>query len=125
MPEFHSRPMQCFSTIFASAIWTFLVEKRNEFAHYKLEMYTKRSSLYWNWKPVILTEMKAFVRILFNMEIIQLQNLRDYWSTSNVCNIPFFRKVFSRNRFLQIFEMLHVGEITSKGKCKIEPFLIL
>ena len=125
MPEFRSRPMQCFSLIFTSAIWTFLVEKTNEFAHHKLERYTKRSSLYRNWKPITLTEMKAFVGIILNMGIIQLQNLRDYWSTSNVCNIPLFQKVFSQNRFFQIFGMLHVGEITSKGKCKIEPLLIL
>ena len=125
MPEFHSRPMQCFNLIFISAIWTFPVEKTNEFAHHKLERYTKRSSLYQNWKPVILTEMKAYVGIILNIGIIHLQNLRDYWSTSNVCNIPFFRKVFSRNPFFQTFGMLHVGEISSKGKCKKEPFSIL
>ena len=125
MPEFRSRPMQFFSSISTSAIWTFLVEKRNEFAHHKLEMFTKRSSLYQNWKPVTLIEMKAFVGIILNMGIIQLQNLRDYSSTSNVCNIPFFRKMFSWNRFFQIYWMLYVREITSKGKCKIEPFLIL
>ena len=55
--------------------------------------------------------MKAFVGVILNMGIIQLQNLQDYWSTNPTSSIPFFRSVFSRDQFFQIFWMLHVGEI--------------
>ena len=70
--------------------------------------------------------MKAFIGMILNMEIVQLECIRDYWSTSATCNIPFFRQVMSRDRFLQIFGMLHVGEIDARPRqSKIEPFINL
>ena len=60
------------------------------------------------------------------MGIIQLKNLKDYWSTDMTTNLPFFQSVFSRNRFFRILGCLHVGEIDSDDKCeKIEPLLDL
>ena len=62
--------------------------------------------------------------MILNMGIIQLQNLKDYWSTSNITNLPFFRQAFPRDRFLQIFGVLHAGEINgSVRRDKIQPLL--
>ena len=69
------------------------------------------SSQYSNWRPVTTDEMKGFIAIILNMGIIQLPNLKDYWSTNDITNIPFFRSVMSRNRFYQIYGMFHVGRI--------------
>ena len=44
------------------------------------------------------------------MGFVQLTQIKDYWSTHVTLNLPFFTSVFSRDRFLQIFWMLHVGE---------------
>ena len=73
LPVFHSRPMECFTLFFTSAIWNFLVVKKNEFAHHKLEKYSMGCSLKLNLKLVTITEMKAFVSVILNMAIIQLQ----------------------------------------------------
>ena len=60
------------------------------------------------------------------MGIIQLPDLKDYWSKSHTINMPFFRSVFSRDRFFQIFWSLHVGDIDSTVRCqKIQPLLDL
>ena len=70
--------------------------------------------------------MKGFIAVILNMGIIQLGDLKDYWSTEDTNNLPFFRSVFSRDRFFQIFGALHVGDIdgtTKRGK--IQPFLDL
>lgn len=68
--------------------------------------------------------MKGFVAVILNMGIIQLQNLKDYWSTNITTNLPFFRSVFSRSRFFQILGTLHVGNIDGDLKRdKIEPLL--
>ena len=68
--------------------------------------------------------MKAFVGVILNMGIIQLQNLQDYCSTNPTSSIPFFRSVFSRDQFFQIFWMLHLGEIpVPEKKDKIQPFI--
>ncbi len=60
------------------------------------------------------------------MGLAQLSDIKDYWSTHVSLNFPFFRSVFSRDRFLQIFWMLHVGDIpTTTKRSKIQPFLDL
>ena len=56
--------------------------------------YQKFGSLYKSWRPVTIDEMKGFVAVILNMGIIQLQNLKDYWSTSISTDLPFFRSVF-------------------------------
>ena len=47
--------------------------------------------------------------VIINMGLIQLPEIEAYWSTSWTGDIPFFRRVFPRNRFEQIFWMLHVS----------------
>ena len=100
-------PLQCFGLLFTSKIWDYLVNNTNKYAQHKLSQYTKTHSRYKKWKPVTTNEMKAFVGVILNMGIIQLQNLQDYWSTNPTSSIPFFRSVFSRDQFFQIFWMLH------------------
>ena len=83
---------------------------------------TKRG-LYRNWRPVSREEMKGFIAVI-NMGIIQLSGLKDYWSTGDSTNLPFFHSVFSRDRFFQIFGALHVGDIDGTTKQeKIQSFL--
>ena len=68
--------------------------------------------------------MKGFIAVVLNMGIVQLTNLKDYWSTDETINFPFFRSLFTRDRFFQIFGMLYVGDPDSINKCgKIQPFL--
>ncbi len=71
-----------------------------------------------------MEEMNGFVAVILNMGIIQLTNLKDYWSTSDTTDLPFFRSVFSRDRFFQIFGALYVGDPDSSVKRdKIQPLL--
>ena len=66
----------------------------------------------------------GFLAVILNMGIIQLANLKDYWSTNHTTNLPFFRSVFSRDRFFQIFGVLYVGDPgSSTKKEKIQPLL--
>ena len=58
------------------------------------------------------------------MGIIKISDLKDYWSTNISLNIPFFRSVFPRNRFFQIFGTLHIGIANGTlKKEKIQPFM--
>ena len=79
-----------------------------------------------NWKVVTMKEIKSFIGMIFNMGIIQLECICDYWSTCATCNIPFFCQIMSQDHFLQIFGMLHVGEIDARPRqSKIQPFISL
>jgi hypothetical protein len=44
------------------------------------------------------------------MGLIPLPNTKDYWSNERKTMIHFFGDIMSRDRFLQIFWMLHVGK---------------
>ena len=57
--------------------------------------------------------MKAFVGLILNMGLVQVPEIKEYWSRHET---PFFRRVFSHDRFLQIFWNLHVGEINGPTK---------
>ena len=106
-------------------MWQYLIDTTNEYATARLcRMPPQRRSLFRRWRDVTLLEMKAFVGVILNMGLVQLADMKDYWSTHLTLNLPFFRSVFSRDRFLQIFWMLHVGETPSTTKrSKIQPFL--
>ena len=70
--------------------------------------------------------MKAFVGLIIQMGLTQLSDIKEYWSTHVTLNLPFFRSVFSRDSFLQIFWMLHVGETPSLNRrSKIQSFINL
>ena len=120
-------PLDCFSVFFDEDVWKFLVEHTNQYATaYLANKVLKKRSLYINWKPVTVNEMKAFVAMILNMGIIQLPDLKDYRRKDETLNLPFFRNLFTRDRFFQIFNMLHVGDIDSPEKSsKIEPFVQL
>ena len=99
----------------------------NNYASVRLgSMPPTRHSIFRNWRDITLTEIKAFIGVIIQMGLAQLSDIKDYWSTHETLSFPFFRSVFSRDRFLQIFWMLHVGEIPSTTKrSKIQPFLDL
>ncbi len=56
--------------------------------------------------------------------IVQLNDMKEYWSTSVLIDISFFHNVLSRDRFFQILIVLHVCEINGRNKkSKIQPFI--
>ena len=54
-------------------------------------------------------EMKGFLSAVINMGIIKLPELESYWKTSWVSEVPFSRQLMPRNRFQEIFWLLHVS----------------
>ena len=79
------------------------------------------------WKPVTTNEVKAFVGVILNMVIIQLQNLQDYWSTILTSSIPFFSSVFYRDGFFFKSSGCYMSEKLSvpEKKDTIQPFIDL
>lgn len=54
--------------------------------------------------------MSAFLGVILNIGTIPLPNLKEYWSAQRNGKIPYFEEIFRRDRFLQIFWMLHTNE---------------
>jgi len=53
--------------------------------------------------------MEGFLAVVINMGLIQLPEIESYWSTNWITTVPFFSRLFSRERFEQIFWLLHVS----------------
>ena len=82
-------------------------------------------SRFRKWKDVSRPELMGFISIILNMGIIELPDLESYWKTSWVCRISFFSQVLPRDRFFEIFWMLHVSVagVTTRKIDKIKPLL--
>ena len=85
-----------------------IVDETNRYANNKIQ--GKHLSKRHTWTYVTTKEMRAFLGIILLMETILLPNLKDYWTTDHKCRILYFAEIFRRDRFLQIFWMLHKNE---------------
>jgi hypothetical protein len=61
------------------------------------------------WKEVLSEEMKAFFGVILNIALNLKAQLVDYFTKDWIDRTPFFKHVFSRLSFLQIFWMLHLA----------------
>ena len=86
--------IQCFSLLFTISVWQFIVEHTNTFAEHKISTYTRKFSLYRNWVPVSIEEMKTFVAVILNKGIFKLSKLEHYWCQDLPSSIPFFTSNF-------------------------------
>lgn len=120
-----SSPWQYFQLFMTTSILQHIIDTTNTYASATLASSPpSRKSLFRTWKDITMTELKAFIGIIIQMGLVKVTDIKDYWSTHVTLNFSFFRSVFSRDRFLQIFWMLHVGDIPSTTKrSKIQPFL--
>ena len=113
----NASPLQYLELFMTISLWRYLIDTTNSYARARLgSMPPTRRSLFRNWRDISLLEMKVFVGLIINMGLTKLSDIKDYWSTHLTLNLPFFRSVFSRDRFLQIYWMLHVGDIPSTTK---------
>jgi hypothetical protein len=62
------------------------------------------------WSDVSVPEVKAFSGLIINMGLIPLPDIKDYWSSERKTQIALFGEVMSRDHFLQIFWMMHLGK---------------
>lgn len=60
------------------------------------------------WKEINLLELKAFLEIIVNLGTQSKPDIDRYFSTNWSENLPFFKVLFSIQRFLQIFWYLHL-----------------
>ena len=121
----NAAPQRYLELFFTMSIWQHIIQTTNQYARDRLQnMAPRRRSIFRNWKDISLVEMKAFIGIIIQMGLVKLSDIKDYWSTHYTLNFPFLRSIFSRDRFLQIYWMLHVGESSSPTKrSKNQPFL--
>ena len=59
-------------------------------------------------------ELLAYFGVIIAMGMYKLPKLSDYWKTTGIGAMPWFRSVFSKNRFLAISKYLHINDNTKR-----------
>ena len=95
----NASPLHYFQMFMTVSLWQYILDKTNTYAGVRLaNVPLSRRSLFRNWRNVTMVKMKAFIGLILQMGLVQLSDIKDYWSTHCTLNLPFFRSVFSRDR---------------------------
>ncbi|CAK9832757.1 PiggyBac transposable element-derived protein 4 [Anthophora retusa] len=106
-----NEPIEFFKLFFADQLMNTILEETNKYARAKIARKNISVHSTWNtWVDVTKAEISAFLEVILNMGTIPLPNLKEYWSTARNAKIPYFAEIFRRDRFLQIFWMLHANK---------------
>lgn len=97
-----------FQLYFTDEILQEITVATNIYSKEKIVRPLQQFSIWHTWVDVSLTEMKAFIGVILNMGLHPKPEIVDYFSEDWLTKMPFFKNVFSRVRFLQIFWMLHL-----------------
>ena len=97
-------PLQYLELFFTVSLWQYILDTTNRYATARLgSMPPQRRSLFRRWRDITLLEIKAFVGLIINMGMVQLADIREYWSTHLTLNLPIFRKVIASFRFIECY----------------------
>jgi hypothetical protein len=108
--QLDAKPIEYFNLLFSDELINEIVIETNRYAKERISNLQLSSRSIWSkWHEVTTIEIKAFLGIVINMGMIPLPDMKDYWSNEWTTEIKFFCDVMPRDRFLQIFWMLHVG----------------
>ena len=98
---YSASPLHFFQLFMTVNVWQYIIQTTNNYARLRFSsMPPTRRSIFRNWKDITLVEMQVFIGFIIQMGLAQLSDIKDYWSTHVTLNFPFFRSVFSRDRFL-------------------------
>ena len=101
--------LEYFELFFTPSLVENIVAETNRYAKEKLQNQTLRARSIWRtWREVTVSEFKAYLGIILQMAMQDRGDIKDFFSTEWIDYTPFYRDVFSRERFLQIHWMLHV-----------------
>ena len=97
--------LEYFQLFFSDDLIGKIVTATNMYTVEKMQEVTPltKYSMWHSWKDVSSEETKAFFGVILNMALNLKAQLVDYFTEDWLDQTPFFKDVFSRLRFLQIF----------------------
>ncbi|KFM56901.1 PiggyBac transposable element-derived protein 4, partial [Stegodyphus mimosarum] len=60
-----------------------------------------------DWKDVTAAELFLFLAVALLWRHVEKDSISDYWSTNELIETQFFRKIISLDRFKKILRFLH------------------
>lgn len=125
-PPPDSEPIAYFNLFFTIGFLNVIVTETNRYAQQYLHTHTNLSpgARAKAWKNTTLNEIKGFIAVLLNMNLIRRPTIASYWSTSPSQNFPWFSRMFSRNRFQLLLRFFHLTDnrnIPDPGQPNYDP----
>ncbi|XP_025152742.1 piggyBac transposable element-derived protein 4 [Harpegnathos saltator] len=104
-----TRPLDFFKLYFTDVLIDQIVRTTNEYVQMKICEKQLANKFIWHlWVDVTRKEFMTFIGVILNMGTMSLASISEYWTTRSNSRIPFYSEVFRRDRFRQIFWMLHL-----------------
>lgn len=125
LPPQGSLPYLYFQLFVNDHILNLISTETNKQAERHLKLFPQLSKRV-HWNPVSSNEIKAFVAVVINMGIIRKPYLLSYWSNIASQSTPWFKQMFSIQRFLNILRFFHLADEGNKDfnkNLKFEPLI--
>ena len=120
-------PLDFFNILFDQGMWEIMVTETNRYAETRINSQClKPFSRLRNWTDVTVDEMKVFISLTLAMGLVRKPDVSDYYSNEECYETPFFSKMMSRDRFLNILSNLHLVDNAANHNerlYKIRPFV--
>ena len=103
--------VELFSKFFNDAVIELMVTETNRYADQAKAKQGENATAHSRisqWKPTTVEEIKAFIALILVIGLTERSSFTLYWTTDPLLEIPGFRKVMSRDRFLSILTFLHL-----------------
>lgn len=110
IPPATKEPVDFFKLFFTDFLVNIFATETNRYARQFLGRPNNISptSRLNSWVPVTGSEILAFIVVIFNMGLNIKPTIKSYWSKNDSQYIPWFGKMFTRNRFENILTFLHM-----------------
>lgn len=114
-PPSTAEPIDFFNIFFTQSLINMFVLETNRYATQTLASRGRNlspNSRLHSWVAVTNSEIRAFIAVILNMGLIKKPTIFSYWTINKSQATPWFRQMFTRNRFQIILNFFHLVDNT-------------
>ncbi|XP_070188662.1 piggyBac transposable element-derived protein 4-like [Littorina saxatilis] len=103
-------PAEMFDLFITEDDYKSIAEETNRYAaNYLATAQLKEHSRFRSWVQTTWQEMKVFVAMTIAMGMVVQLDFSEYWTTDEVTETPFFRKIMTRDRAYLLMSFFHLA----------------
>lgn len=109
----HPEPVNYFDLFLRQSDFEIMANETNRYADAYMEKNRatlKPHSRFRSWKNTTWQEMQVFVAMIIAMGLTVQLTFTEYWTTDEVTETPFYRKLMSRDRALLLMSFYHLAD---------------